>query len=556
MISKRTIFYPLFAMVLLFFIASPALATTNGVVYVAGDGSGNFNCKNDGNAQIQINQALQFVAQHPGYTTVHLKGGFTYVISKPIYIGSNTILEGDSSAVVKLKDHARWAPWIPLISQMYSGSNYRPESNITIRGFTVNVNYGNNTDVLHGSGYYNVIQLSYCNGITVNNMCMYDGAGDGLRANNCKNIKFYNNEIYKLGHDGMYAVRSQNVEAWNNCITCRINSGLRIWNSDNVKFHDNLIDSFYQWSAGGPGIQIEKSEGSMKSVEVYDNTIHNTYGPGIWIVGYDNASQDMRTDKIYIHNNVLYSDGTNPSINWVGGILTSGVNNIIIEKNIFDVNYNSGIIAMCPYSDISPTGSGYKISVKNNIITNTKRRTYSPSGTGYGIENDLSKTHSMSLTYNCLYKNYAGNYKDVTPVNDIHVDPLYTNSASNNYQLRSTSPFARILGTGKLGYTGASPSTGNLNVKSMAVLKTLSTSVPSMSDMTKQTPFTAYIADGRGLGKSKGVTADTIMPNGTSRYIDTANLQLKNDPAVKNSALILGSNSINNSSKILRGNLR
>ncbi len=75
------------------------------IIYVAGDGSGDFNCHGKSD-QVQINQALQFVAKNPGYTTVHLKGPFTYVIDDTLLIGSNTILEGDSTAVIKLADHA------------------------------------------------------------------------------------------------------------------------------------------------------------------------------------------------------------------------------------------------------------------------------------------------------------------------------------------------------------------------------------------------------------------------------------------------------------------
>ena len=89
-------------------------------------------------------------------------------------------------------------------------------------------------------------------------MYMHDGHGDGLRIKYGKNIQFYNNTIDKLGHDGLLQLNAHNVEAWNNKITCRTNSALRIWNSNNVKFHDNVIDSFYHRSAGGPGIQIEK----------------------------------------------------------------------------------------------------------------------------------------------------------------------------------------------------------------------------------------------------------------------------------------------------------
>ena len=93
--------------------------TTAPIVYVAGDGSGDFNCdgKDD---HIQINQALKFVADNSKYTTVYLKGPFTYVIDDTLLIGSNTILEGDSTAVIKLVDNAGWATMKPLIKQMSS----------------------------------------------------------------------------------------------------------------------------------------------------------------------------------------------------------------------------------------------------------------------------------------------------------------------------------------------------------------------------------------------------------------------------------------------------
>lgn len=61
------------------------------IIYVAGDSSGDFICdgKDD---HVQINQALKFVTENPKYTTVHLKGPFTYVIDDTLLIGSNTIL--------------------------------------------------------------------------------------------------------------------------------------------------------------------------------------------------------------------------------------------------------------------------------------------------------------------------------------------------------------------------------------------------------------------------------------------------------------------------------
>ena len=272
------------------------------IVYVAGDGTGDFNCAGS-NDHIQINQALQFVADNPAYTTVHLKGPCTYVINDTIVIGSNTILEGDSTAVLKLADHAGWPPMKPLIKQKSDSGN----DNITVRGFEVNGNYAGNSEIALGKGYFNVIYFIRSNNIKVCNMYMHDGAGDGLRVNSGKNIQFYDNTIYKLGHDGLFAIGCQNVEAWNNRITCRTNSGLRDWNSNGVKFHDNVIDSFYHWSAGGPGIQIEKSTGGVvNDVEVYRNTIHNTYGPGIWMIAYGDPYTEEEAQNVRIHHNTFY----------------------------------------------------------------------------------------------------------------------------------------------------------------------------------------------------------------------------------------------------------
>ncbi|VAX19166.1 FOG: PKD repeat [hydrothermal vent metagenome] len=85
------------------------------IIYVAGDGSGDYNC--DGiKDQIEINQALDFVAANSDYTTVHLKGKNTYWIDETIFISENTILEGDSNAVIKLVDNANWnTQFKPLI---------------------------------------------------------------------------------------------------------------------------------------------------------------------------------------------------------------------------------------------------------------------------------------------------------------------------------------------------------------------------------------------------------------------------------------------------------
>ena len=405
-------------------------------VYVAGDGNGNFNCDGSDD-QVEINQALAYVAENPQFTTVHLKGPKTYVFSDSIFIGNNTTLEGDPTAVIKLIDNADWPVFKPLITQINSTGIH----GVTIKGFEIDGNHDNNLGKKKGYGYYNMIHFRNSKDIRVHDMYLHDGHGEGLKVNGSYNIQFYNNTIYKTGHNGLFAEDCQNVEAWNNKITVRTDSGLRARNSNHVKFHDNEIDSFYHWSAGGSGILIEKTTGVVNDVEVYNNTIQKTYGPGIWLIGCFNSYPKDEAKNVHIYYNVFRNTGTNPSIDWVGGIVTSGFYDTLIENNTFDGVYHGAIVQMYPTSgthiyptysnaghiDLSPKDTGYTTIVRNNIIANTKQRNKDPDGTGYGVINYLPETHTIVLENNCLYNNSAGNYLNCTSTTDIYVDPLILN---------------------------------------------------------------------------------------------------------------------------------
>ena len=116
-------------------------------VYVAGDGRGDYNC-NGTDDQIEINEALAYVAENPEFTTVHLKGPNTYVISDSILIGSNVTFQGDSTAVIKLKDRADWPSLKPLIREIF-------QQNITIEVSEIDGIMMNEEN--KGEGYYNLI---------------------------------------------------------------------------------------------------------------------------------------------------------------------------------------------------------------------------------------------------------------------------------------------------------------------------------------------------------------------------------------------------------------
>ncbi|WP_239451157.1 right-handed parallel beta-helix repeat-containing protein [Methanosarcina horonobensis] len=413
----------LIAIVILFLSAEPS----GKVVYVTTNGSGEFNC--DGiDDQIEINKALAYVAENPRFKTVHLEGNTTYIISDSILIGSNTVLEGDSTAVIKLEDEADWPVEKPMITQMNSYGNH----NIIIRGFEIDGNHDGNAEKERGKGYHNLIYFLDSENIQVYDVYMHDSHGDGLKVTSCSNIQFYNNAVYKLGHDALYVIYSSNIEAWNNRITCRTNSGLRIYNSNQVKFYNNTINSEGE---GGAGIQIQKDGSSviMDDIEIFNNLLYETNAAGIWITGYGSKYSKDTAKDIYIHNNRFYKTGTNQGADWAGGIVLNGFQNTIIENNLFDRCYGAAI-AHKRVRAFSAPESGYTTVVKNNIIINTQPS--HAAGKGYAIFNKLNNTHSFILENNCLSNNTGGNYLYANSTSDVNVDNGYIEQVSQNEPMR------------------------------------------------------------------------------------------------------------------------
>ncbi|KKG74676.1 hypothetical protein DU43_16140 [Methanosarcina mazei] len=402
-----------------------ALCMAAPVVYVDGNESGDFNC--DGiDDHVQINQALKFVAENPEYTTVYLKGPFTYVVDSALLIDSNTILEGDSNATIKLTSSANWARSQPMIKENKSGSH-----DITIRGFTLDGNRKGNRNVVSGDGYYNFIHLSDCQNISVCDMYLTNNHGDGLKADRCSNVKFCNNNAYMLGHDVLYAILCSGVEAYDNIIICRTNSGLRLYNTNHARFYNNTITSE---SSGGAGIEIQKdgSDFAMDNIEIYANTIYNTALPGILVFG--SGSYSNSSAYVHIHHNQIYDTGTDSNNKLIGGIVSEGFNGLI-ENNVIDGAYGNGIAQDKTYYH-SPDGSGYVLTVRNNIISNIRS---SASGiAGYGIRNQLPETHFFVLQNNSLYNNLGGDYAGVEASPwDIVADPQYADRDKHDYHLKS-----------------------------------------------------------------------------------------------------------------------
>lgn len=435
----------------------------NKIVYVSPDNSGDFNITDSYKSSTQniINKAIEYAYKNK-YTTVKLLEG-TYVINNPveIYSGIELVGEGKDKTCIKLinnaaldtkslfyitpsmRNPAKGANTImtPLIWAVGSTGNKCAGANdISIHDFEIDVNYENNAQIRLGRGYFNCIQLYNSKNVRIYNMYMHDGHGDGVRIVNSSDVQVYNSKFYKLGHDTVFFIRSDNCHHYGNICVVRTNSGGRCNDCTNSSIHNNVIYAWSttDWSAGGPGIQIEKQYKSAISVEVTNNLIFDMFGCGIWCARNSAAVAESGKSKVNINHNTIYNCGIN-KIYYQGGIVIDGIHNVYFDNNIVDGCYGHGVVCM-GMTDTTVSKVKVNTYIRNNIIINTKVRKYLPAGTGFGIHNRYTSTHVMTCSNNCVYNNISGNYKNVKSSNDINADPMLVDSKNHNYLLKSNSP--------------------------------------------------------------------------------------------------------------------
>ncbi len=254
-------------------------AQTPPIVYVAGDGTGDFNC--DGTSdQVEINQALDYVATHTDFTTVYLKGANTFEIDDPVLVSSNTIFTGDSTATIKLKDNAAW--WTqnkPLITQTGRlgwdryGIDGEIISNVEIYGFRIDG--GLFQEEPSGSEYNTLIHFTYPHNVNIHDMYFQYGQWDAIRLSSFDNTThtdchIYNNKIFACGHDAVSFVGVRFFEVYANEIyKTRTNSGIRITECDSAYIHNNIIGNSLSTSASGnAGIQIQNEVYPLNYTEI------------------------------------------------------------------------------------------------------------------------------------------------------------------------------------------------------------------------------------------------------------------------------------------------
>lgn len=268
--------------------------------------------------------------------------------------------------------------------------------------------------------------------------------GDGIRIEGGTNIIVHDIKGKRGGHDIVNYGHVSGGEIYNVDVALAVNAGVRARSAKNIKIHDCKINGG-TGLAYSPGIQIQDLS---SDIDIYNNYIYGTYGPGIQI-----ACSVPNTGLVTVRNNLIVSCGHMPASNkigGVGGIVFDGFK-VDIKNNTISESLGYGI-KVGPY-DVSST---YKnnASIKNNIITLTKPSLAPGLMSGCGIADLTGGRYTVFVDGNCQYGNKMNHYK-VNYTNGISADPLFIDPKNGNYHLRVGSPCVSSIG--EIGrYSGTS----------------------------------------------------------------------------------------------------
>lgn len=276
--------------------------------------------------QDAINAALQ-------QGDVYLSAG-DYLITGPIHVPRERVLEGDSSARVIVSSGIS-SPWFsPYVGVI----NILDPFNVQIKGFEIDGNCQNlNNEWASSPGHkkdqeqlIKVIGSSgnFGNNIAISNMKLHNSFGDGIQARCIDGIICSDNEIINTQHEGIYFSASKNCKAISNRIASITSDGIRFDNCINGEAESNFIWQYDgpnnngAYKGGSNGFQVADSGSShgynakkdwisTQNVEIHNNTISAPGGKGILLgaAGSDPASNVFIHDNIYINTAELRTMG-------------------------------------------------------------------------------------------------------------------------------------------------------------------------------------------------------------------------------------------------------
>ena len=244
-----------------------------------------------------------------------------YTIDGPVYIGSNSILAGDSDAVIKVSSGS---------SQWFTGRTgivctQEPVDNVTISGFQIDGNCNHLSNKLADSRPdtdYDCERAIIirgdsnrpCNNVIVQNMKVYNCFSDGIHIEHAINAQCANNFISNCQHSGIFLICVEKGLVEGNDVAGIVSDCLRYDNCVDNVFRKNTFysytgpDSNGAYQKGENGVQIADegySHGGgtdfamkTKNIEGYENTFANTGLRAVWV-----DSTGKGVENVYLHDN-------------------------------------------------------------------------------------------------------------------------------------------------------------------------------------------------------------------------------------------------------------
>lgn len=374
------------------------------------------------------------------------------MIDGQINIPDNIHLTGDTNAKIMLVSNfpLPTSDW-PLItgSNVISNRQYKAGYNIEMSNITISSNRYNQNWPHDKTDETPTVSIRGRN-LKFHDLRFEDGLGDFIKIPNYNelnpDVEINNNYFGRSGHCGVYVLytgATRDNRVWvhdNNFAFVAANTGVRFDDCSGTLTENNVFTSNNQGDHAIYYTYKNSSNIGSTNNEVRFNTIYNVREYGILFTALvaDGIIDKPKTTGNRIHHNLIYNtqwDGNG------GGINVYGYDDVLIESNTIVGCEGDGISTkgylIGSYQPVTST-TGFVITARNNIITGMK----AVSGHGYGINNILSKQHTIISEYNNVYDNALGNYNgsNIVYSNNIHIDPQFVNLSVNNYHLATGSP--------------------------------------------------------------------------------------------------------------------
>jgi hypothetical protein len=266
------------------------------------------------------------------------------------------------------------------------------------------------------------------------NLEFNNNLGDGIRVEGGTNILIHDIKAKRGGHDIICLSGVNYGEVYNLKADLAVNAAVRTRSAKKIKIHDCELNGD-TGIAFSPGIEIQSTADNWTSsdIEIYNNKIYRTFGPGVQVAG-----TVKNNGLVSIHNNLFVGCGAMPAgneISGVGGVVFDGFP-VEIKNNTFYENLGYSIL--CGAYNRSSTYS-YESTIKNNIIIKTQKSLYPGIYSGTGISCQTGARNKITVENNCQYGNKTANHYGVSYKFSISADPLFVDPSKNDYHLKSSS---------------------------------------------------------------------------------------------------------------------